>query len=295
MPSSGVLTAAFLEHAPPASPARSADDLEAELRARVDAGASAWTGFSLDPVRFVRHLAERSGDALPALQRSADLYVACACMEGLPAALQAFDRGFRGDVGRAIARTDSSASFLDELMQVVAMKLFVKTDEGPPAIAEYAGRASLRGWLSTVAKRTALNLKRGKANRDHAELTSGIKDVGGAAGPDLALLKARYKEEFETSIRAAWVGLPETERSLLLLHLANKVTLPQLATMHGVSRATITRKLAAAREALVEATRRDLIARLEVSPSEYDSLMALLQSQLEVSIVHAFGQVAPGK
>jgi len=229
------------------------------------------------------------------VQRSGDLYVACACMEGLPGALRAFDRTFRGDVGRAIARTDSSAAFLDELMQVLAMKLFVKTDDGPPAIAEYGGRANLRGWLSTVARRAALNLKRGKANRDHAELTSGVKEVGAAAGPDLALLKARYKGEFETSIRAAWAGLPELERSMLLLHLVNKMTLPQLATMHGVSRATVTRRLAAAREALVEATRRDLIERLQVSPSEYESLMVLLQSQLEVSIAQAFGRAATGK
>src|SRR5579859_3921424 len=216
-------------------------------------------------------------------------------MEGLPAALQAFGHAFRRDIGRAIARTDSSSSFLDELMQVVAMKLFVKTEERPPAIAEYSGRASLRGWLATVARRAALNLRRGKANQAHAELTSGVKQVGVAAGPDLALLKARYKEEFETSIRAAWAGLPEVDRSLLLLHLVNQVTLPQLATMNKVSRATITRRLAAAREALVEATRRDLVERLNVSPSEYESLVALLQSQLEVSILHVFGPAASAK
>jgi RNA polymerase sigma-70 factor (ECF subfamily) len=64
----------------------------------------------------------------------------------------------------------------------------------------------------------------------------------------------------------------------------NGLTLPQLAAMENVSRATVARWLASAREALHEETRRELTGRLRVSESELNSLVALVRSQVEVSV-----------
>ena len=123
-------------------------------------------------------------------------------------------------------------------MQVLNVKLFVRVGDEPPAITSYAGRASLRGWVTAVAKRSALNLKRGKADQAHAELASGIQQLASAAGPELALLKARYKAEFEESIRIGLAAVSEKERSLpLLLHLIHGLTLLQLAAMQEACRA----------------------------------------------------------
>ena len=54
--------------------------------------------------------------------------------------------------------------------------------------------------------------------------------------------------------------------------------------MQKVSRATVARWLAAAREALHDETRRELLGHLRVSPSELDSIAALVRSQVELSL-----------
>jgi RNA polymerase sigma-70 factor (ECF subfamily) len=285
MTSPGDLAAAFLARAPASSAARTLANLEQELCARLEAGRAAWPDFDVEPFRFVTHIAERAGEGLPALDLASDLYLACACALQIASALEAFQRAFRGDVGRAISRTDPSAAFLDEVMQILSVKLFVRTGAEAPAIAQYSGRASLRGWVVTVAKRTALNLRRAKGDQAHEQVPSAIQQLGTAAGPELALLKARYKVEFEAAIREGLASLNDKERSLILLHLVHGVTLPQLAAMQNVSRTTVARWLATARETMFAAARQSLESRLDVSTSEYESLLGLVRSQLDVSIV----------
>jgi RNA polymerase sigma-70 factor (ECF subfamily) len=257
--------------------------LQEELRARLEAGKAAWPAVAVDPVEYARHLAVRSGEGLPSPERAADLYIACGCVLGASRALEAFCQRFRPVVARAIARTDSSQPFLDEVMQALAVKLFVRTSDGPPLITQYAGRSSLPGWLSTAAKRTALNMRRRKDDRGHQQGALEVNELE-EADPELLLLKARYKPEFEEAIRAALTSLPARQRSLLLLQSIEGLTLPQLATMHRVSRATIARRLASAREALFEGTRNELMGRLQLSDSEYESLVALVRSQLELTL-----------
>jgi RNA polymerase sigma-70 factor (ECF subfamily) len=99
------------------------------------------------------------------------------------------------------------------------------------------------------------------------------------------LLKARYKAEFDAGIRAVFARMPDKDRTLLVLHLVHGVSLPRLAAMHRVSRPTIARWLAAARRALHDDAQRELEGRLRVSPSELDSIAALVRSQVEISVV----------
>jgi RNA polymerase sigma-70 factor (ECF subfamily) len=264
-------------------------DLEGELLARLDAGRAAWPEIQVDPSRFAAHVGERTTDALPPLALAADLYLACACAAGSSAAIAAFQRAFRDGVAGVVRRTDPSPTFVDDVMQALNVRLFVKTAEAAPAIEQYAGRASLRGWVLTAAKRTALNLRRAKGDQPHEDIDSGVRELGSAAGPELALLKARYKAEFEESLRVGLATLSDRDRSLLVLHLVNGLTLAQLAPMNGVSITTAFRWLAAAREALFEATRAALTERLRVTPSEYESILALVRSQLDVSIIQLFG------
>jgi RNA polymerase sigma-70 factor (ECF subfamily) len=290
--SPGGLSTSFFSHVPAASTLARTGEMEDDLRARLDAGRAAWPDVGLDASVFMRYLAERSLTGLPPCERAADLYFACGCVHGDAAALGAFDQTFRADIARAIARTDGSPAFLDEVMQILSVKLFVRTDDEPPAIAEYGGRASLRGWLASVAKRTALNLRRRKGDQPHDEVGSGVGVLGAAASPEIALLKARYKAEFEAAIRAALAAVPVRQRTLLLLHLVDGLTLPQLAAMQGVSRATVGRWLASAREALQDEVHRQLVGRLRASPSEIESLAELVRSQVEVSLA---GLVAEGE
>jgi RNA polymerase sigma-70 factor (ECF subfamily) len=268
-------------------------DLETALRARWDAARAAWPGVDVDETSFVRFLAERSGERLPAPERSGELYIACACTAGVPAALDAFRRVYRPVIAKAVRRTDPSDAFLDDVMQVLGVKLFVATDDDPPGIAQYGGRSSLRAWLATAATRTALNLRRRKDSEPHESVRSGVLALRETADPELLLLKASYKSEFEAAIRVAIETIPAKQKTLLLMQIVDDVTLPQLAAMHRVSRATVARWLASAREAVFEATRRELMGRLGLSTSEYESVAALIRSQLEVSLTTLLATLSP--
>jgi RNA polymerase sigma-70 factor (ECF subfamily) len=259
-------------------------ELESELRVRWDAARAAWPDITLAAEPFLQFLAERATGGLPPRDRAGDLYIACACSLGIPSALDAFRRRYRGVVARAIRRTDSSEVFLEEVLQELAIKFFVRARNGGPGVAQYRGRSTLRAWLATAAARTAINMRRAKAEQEHEEVGSGIAALEARVNPELLLLKARYKPEFESSIRAALAAMTAEERTLLLLQIVDGLTLPQLASMRGVSRATIARRLAEARDALFEQTRRQLADRLRLSPSEYASVLSLLRSQLEVSL-----------
>src|SRR5262249_37185800 len=145
----------------------------------------------------------------------------------------------------------------------------------------------LRGWLTTAATRIALNMRRSKADRAQTPLRSDCDPPAGITAPDLALLKERCKPEVERAVRRALDRLPAPPRSLLLPHDGQGVTLPQLAAMHGASRATIARWLASARETLRDEVRRELRGRLQLTPSEYESLTQLVQSEILLSFADA--------
>jgi RNA polymerase sigma-70 factor (ECF subfamily) len=59
----------------------------------------------------------------------------------------------------------------------------------------------------------------------------------------------------------------------------------QIGRMEGTHKSTVSRWLARAREALFDEVRKRLKERLKVSASELDSLLGVLQSQLDLSLV----------
>jgi RNA polymerase sigma-70 factor (ECF subfamily) len=284
VPDRDELAPIFLRYVPVTSSSVRSRELEEALGARWDAARAAWPGIVVGEESFLRFLGERSGERLPPLERAGDLYIACACAQGVPAALEAFRRSYRAVVAKAIQRIDPSDAFLDDVLQALGLKLFVATGDGPPGVAQYEGRSSLRAWLATAATRTALNLRRRKDDELHESVRSGVMVLRETADPELLLLKARYKNEFEEAIRAALETIPAKQRTLLVMQIVDGLTLPQLAAMHRVSRATVARWLAAAREAVFEATRGHLMERLGLSTSEYESVVGLVRSQLDVSV-----------
>jgi RNA polymerase sigma-70 factor (ECF subfamily) len=259
-------------------------ELEAELCTRVECGRRAWPLLALDAESFVGHLAQHR---MPPVEHAADLYLACACAYGVRGAVEALDRKHAPDIRSAARRVDSSESFLDDVLQAVRERLLVATPGNRPKIGEYAGRAPLKSWLAAAAYRVALNLRRGAAERPHDELTSDVGSVGAAIAPELEYIRDRYKLEFDSALRLALSRLSPKQRLLLQLHLSDRLGIDQLAAMYKVGRSTAARWLAAAREAIYEETRSVLQERLELSTAEFDSLAALMRSDIEVSVVDA--------
>jgi RNA polymerase sigma-70 factor, ECF subfamily len=263
-------------------------DLAAALEAMHQIGRTSWPAVELSIDEFARHLARCAGEPLTTTwlisRPVADLYLACACAHGIPAALSAFDEHYLSQVRSFVAHMRPDAEFIDECRQLLREKLFVGD---APKIAEFTGRGSLAGWLRVATARTALNLRRSRAAS-----FSGARRAPSPAGdelidePERGYLRDRYREAFKAAIEDSFAVLSSEQRNLLRMHFMDGMTLHQLATLFQVHRATVARWIAQTRRRVLDGTRMHLQQQLALDTGELDSMMRLLDSQLELSIRH---------
>ncbi len=289
------LAARFLEELPVtrrALAAASAAQLEELLADAIAAGRVTWHGVALPDGEFIRHIAAcLPPDADPATAlaelHAADLYLACACARGEPRALACFDEHFLAGIGRAWSGTHRFADFVDEVRQVLRVRLLVGERGAPPRIASYAGRGPLGAWVRMAATRLAINLRQGTA----LDPAAGTDEDDGADSlrapdqdPELEYLKTRYAAELGEALRTTLAALSSRTASVLRLHYQEGVTVDAIGTMYRVSGRTVQRWLAEARATILAETRRLLQERLGVTESQLDSLIGLVQSRLDISI-----------
>jgi RNA polymerase sigma-70 factor (ECF subfamily) len=261
-------------------------ELRETARRRFEAGRAAWPELTLDANAFERYFARHAAiDPGPLEAHAADMYLACACSLGVSGALAAFERTFFGDLSRAVAAVDSSQAFVEEVLQATRERLLVGTSAEPSKIADYAGRASLRSWLSAVAVRWAISQRRRKSDQRHETFTAEDDRRLAMGGPEFDYLRGRYKDAFEDAVRDAIERLPAKQRLLLRLNLVDGMSIDKLAVAYHVGRSTAARWLASARSALLEEARREMRAKLGLTASELESIGADMRSQLEVSIL----------
>ncbi len=233
---------------------------------------------------FRRYLEERvpKGGTLADL-RIADLYLACACSRGDALALKRLEQAWTQVVLPPLLRMDRSGVLADETRQQLWQRLFTR-DGNHARITEYAGRGSLLSWLRIAAVRTALNLRR----KDHAHpVDEGVGlDTLASPGRDLELdyIQVRYRNEFRVAFRPAVDSLTPRQRSLLRFQVIDGLTVDDLGKVYRVHRATAARWVADARETLLEETCRLISGKLGLKPAEFDSMMKVMQSRLDVSL-----------
>jgi RNA polymerase sigma-70 factor (ECF subfamily) len=261
-------------------------DLGAALRRLFDEGRRAWPGVELGIGAFVGHLAERVGGPQPSEGRGPDLYLACACVTRGRGAIESFDRAYLPQMGAYLARLGPTPAFVDDVRQEVRDGLFIGRDGAPPRIAGYQGKGALASWVRVVALRVAMNMRRQPwpaAADDDSELDRPAPD-----DPEMDCEEERYRGAFDEAIRGAIAALDGEQRRILRRHFADGLTLDALAIELGVHRATVARRLAAARAALrIEARRRLQIA-LGVRESELSSLARVMRSRLDLRLRSVF-------
>lgn len=242
------------------------------------------------PAPSPRILAARAPDPerwLDELQ-PADLYLACACAGGSEEALAVFERDY-GKVIESVARRYAGRDHgLDDLAQVVRMKLLVGNADRSGRIADYSGLGYLENFVRVTAVRTCLDqVKRGVQRKREAPASDQdwLEAAADAGDLELDFLKREYRAHFAGAFAAAAGSLSSEQRNALRQHLVHRLTVDQIAAVYSVHRATAARRVARAREALLEATRRELAGRLGgASPGEIDSIMKLIDSRLELSV-----------
>ncbi|MFT3713879.1 MAG: sigma-70 family RNA polymerase sigma factor [Archangium sp.] len=260
--------------------------LEQTLHALVERGRAAWPKIDLDAARFVAHLGERLGaDPVASLGaiHAEDLFLACACVHGISSALQAFEKTHLSQVEHFVDRR--ARGNVDELQQVLRMRLLVAQDGAAPGLAGYSGRGALGGFVRVAAVRVSQDSLRGKAaNASDDDDAPASAASPGAIDPELAYLKKRHAADFKKAFEKTLAGLSEEDRTLLSLHLLDSLTTQQIGALYRVDGSTIRRRLTKMREAILEEIRRAISERLKLRSREFESLLGMVRSELDLSL-----------
>jgi RNA polymerase sigma-70 factor (ECF subfamily) len=216
--------------------------------------------------------------------RAADLYLAAACIAGDAVAIAQLDADLPAVVRPALARLGVPVSDDDEIVQRVRIALLARDTAGTCGLAGYSGRGELRAYLRSAAVRIALKRLEREAPR-----RSGDDDVldwlpDASDSPELALLKQRCREDLRTGFASALAKLTPRERTLLRQHYVDGLTVDMLAPLHQVHRSTCARWIEAARGKVLRGVRNHLRARLGLDDAELDAAIAMVRSQLDLSL-----------
>ncbi len=238
--------------------------------------------------QLLAHVAARipeEGDLLQLLRRLhvEDLALAWACGGGHAGAVAQLERRHFAVVQGALSQLPDAMAHLSELKQQLRQRLFVASGDIAPRIGQYSGRGELGSWLRVAAIRCALNLLQ-KRGREVALEDRLLDNLAAPENQELQHLKDRYRGEFKEAFEGALTSLTSRERNVLSYTYLERLTAHQVGAIYGVHRTTVARWLAGIRESLAERTRQALMARLRVDRGELESIMRLINSELDASI-----------
>jgi len=256
-----------------------------------------WPELSIDREALLAHLrslkaseaqAETSEGTDPQpVDHGDELTLALCCAMRDPGALRILEQEYFRQVPQYLGRIDTASDFVDEVTQQLRERLLVATGESPtPRILTYTGRGPLGGWIRVVAVRLALNQKTQRT----ASSPGSAPDSGAEALAELAMpmeeevTKQDQTEPFQKALRNALAQLSARERNVLRLRFVDDWSPEDIGTSYGVHRATVARWIAAARETVRSAMADELIRTMGFRPSEFESVVRLIESRLHISL-----------
>ncbi len=236
----------------------------------------AWPGVTVDGERFAEFAATRAVTD----DVRVDLVLACACLDGQPAALTLFEERLLAPVAVRL-RAAMGSSVADETIGRLREQLFVGTAGGKPKLGAYSGRGDLRGWLEVVATREAYKVARKEPDPGDDQILASLPD-----DDDLELrhIKAQHRSELGRAFAEALAALPPRERLLLRQRYLDGLTFDEVATLHGVHRITVMRWLARIERSLLREIQRLIVARLGLETAEVEHLVDDARSRLDISL-----------
>lgn len=252
-----------------------------------------WPSVSQPPEHFARYVGEKLpsdvGDLLASLEalELSDLYLACACIRGVPAALEVFDSEVLTGLEQTLKFFQRGAVFVDDVRQLLRERLLVEKNGRPGKLATYSGRGLLSSWVNVVAQRIAFELI-GSSNPILD--SSAPEPVSEFVDPELAHIRARFQPEFQAAFRAALAALSDRDKVLLRLNLLGRVSHERLGLIYGVNQSTVSRWLAAARDTVRAGVLRELSGRLGLGAADVESVIRVVNSDLDLSLARVLGQ-----
>jgi RNA polymerase sigma-70 factor, ECF subfamily len=229
-------------------------------------------GIQIPQHEFVEALRER----LAGSTRIADLSLALACERGDTAAIAVFERTHLAMVRRALGKLKINPAIIDDVLGWMRFELFVRP--APALIATYSGRGDLGSWTRAIGVHESIK----RARRARREVSPELAPELPVPAPELVAMRGAYGQTFTQALSSAFGKLEASERTLLRQYFLDGLTIDVLAELYQIHRATAARRVAAARERLVDAVRDILKTQLGVSDQSVDEIITL--SNLDESI-----------
>ena len=229
-------------------------------------------GIRIAELDFVAALRTRVADST----RVADLALALACERGDPAAIELFERTHVAMVRRALGKLKINPAIIDDVLGWMRLELFVRP--APTLIATYTGRGDLGSWTRAIGVHESIK----RARRARRDVSPDLAPEMPVPAPELVAMRGAYGQAFTQALSSAFGKLEASERTLLRQYFLDGLTIDVLAELYQIHRATAARRVAAARERLVESVRGMLKAELGMGDHSVDEIITL--SNLDESL-----------
>lgn len=214
--------------------------------------------------------------------RIEDLYLACALAAGDREAVQRAEAELLPAARETIGRVDAARDFVEEVAQLVRMRVLVGENDDPPAITQYRGSGPLVAWIRVVARRIAIDRKRAVDPRtDHHDE---LDQLPAPDDPELAVLWRTCAAEYKEALARAFATLERRDRTLLRQRHVDKLGIDALGKIYRVDPSTAFRWVQRVEQDLVARTRSDLRKKLALTDSQMRSMDRLVSDRLELSL-----------
>lgn len=259
--------------------------LESTLQAMWSEARNAWPGVEVDARTWASAVAERIGPQGPLVEavrrlEGRDLYLVLGCVARQRPALEAFDRQLES-LRPVLGRAGATATVIDDVLAQLRARLLVAPEGAEPKVLQYGARARLVNWLRVAAMRDFGAQAKAHRNDDDAELEALLVSTG---DPELEELRQRFRSEFRAAFGEALRALDDKDRTVLRHHLLDRLSIDRIGALYDVHRSTAARWLVDIRGRLYARTQEEFRVRLGLAAGEFDSLMAMVLSQLTYSV-----------
>jgi RNA polymerase sigma-70 factor (ECF subfamily) len=264
-------------------------ELEGALQRILAEAHEAWGELEVSPETFARYLAERVGRGPRPVRPEApldgihatDLFLACACADGDPAAIAIFEERFLDRAEHALRRLRIPSWAIDETKQVLRCRFFLPRDSGDrSAIEDYSGHGPLRSWVSAAAVNASFRVIKTPPAEVGAD-SFVMKAVSAPGDLEVDYLKQRYAHEFEDALREVFASLIPRERNILRVYHLDSAGIDGVASMYRVHRVTAWRWVRRITVDLHARARERMREQAHARRDEMSSVLRLIESRID--------------
>lgn len=269
-------------------------DLEQALQELWLRGRASWPEVAVEIEQFLALIGRRFAPGTSAAIRmlhADDLYLLCAYLSGAPGASTTFESEFFTRVARALKRSRATDDEIAEIQQILRERL-LNDRRSTPARSHYAGTGSLGSWLCISAVRELWRMRQ-RSHREALDEHTLEQLPAHDEDQELAYLKALYRREFKEAFSEALDSLTPKERNVLRYNVLKGLNITEIGAIYRVHRATIARWIARARDQLKAETHAALTRKVELRGRDLESVLRLIESQLDVSLRRRLGEEPP--